>query len=405
MEEQQQIKLLSKLQLFQYAIRTYRDIKFLFNETRSIKDTFQKMTSIPIENREDLINGVQKKTIHYGDFVKIDGILLEYAHLYRPITYVTSLPKSPKPTIKNGKLVYAMNFEPFQLPVSKVPKMKLTNGNEKFRLAFLYPTDFKSFIYTGENTLTYSSDLGGKSKPNFTIPNSAKAIPLIISDEDAINYSQQRVEVVGRVSKLDENVTAHLAANDFSSMAFSGIVQPLNQNTPSICLDITKNKSSVSYSRGSRGSLNSYLGSIFFECHIEGFESVKNSTDFYNLCLECYPGEHFGSTVRLDDTFPIATSGDIKFTGRYPNYISFYKECNLADPLFSNEVRKMGKTVYGFEKNLKKISPELSLHIDFMYDYSVKNMLRTEVLNSNLANQIDDETIKETINWLKGNEI
>ncbi|MFH4285083.1 hypothetical protein WAJ30_22085, partial [Acinetobacter baumannii] len=84
-------------QFIQEGLKLYRDAKFLYQEGKTLKEVYQKMTVTPVEDRKQISESLKSNKLQYNDFVKTEGILIDYTHLYRPITYINALAYQPKP--------------------------------------------------------------------------------------------------------------------------------------------------------------------------------------------------------------------------------------------------------------------------------------------------------------------
>ncbi|MDA2309940.1 hypothetical protein [Bacillus cereus group sp. MYBK35-2] len=401
--ETQTKTLFKSIQFIQEGLKLYRDAKFLYQEGKTLKEVYQKMTVTPVEDRKQISESLKSNKLQYNDFVKTEGILIDYTHLYRPITYINALAYQPKPSPLYPNQIPLLEYEPFQLPISKIPYYSLSD-NEEIGLAFLYPVTFSSFIYPAEGGLFFSTSTTHGERiidPNFSIPEYAKPIPVILSRNDLVNNRFKRVELTGQISVISEKLQNHLLANSFSTMVFSEIINPLG---PSFCLDITKNKSQIKPMNHAREHLRSCTSSIYFECHIEGRENCPELS-LEVIIRECFPSnQHSGTSSRIGDIHQMVSSSSIRFVAREPNFLGFYRVCDLAQPAyFEAQFKELRKTVFEFEKNLQKLDKGLTLHIDFMFDYAFKNSLKTDLLNGEVINNIqNDESLKQTISWLKG---
>ncbi|MHC8969135.1 hypothetical protein [Priestia aryabhattai] len=400
-------KVKDTIELFQDGLKFWRDIKFLYQEGKSLKEIYQKMTSVEVDDRDQLIKGLKDRKISYGDFIKIDGILLSYAHLYRPSTYINALAYDESKASGNSNLIMAYAHRPFQLPISKIPA--LSKGKEEFCLSFLYPRSFSSFLYpAGEHgdsmLVSTSEEIGSRTiDPQFTIPNWAKPIPVIININDAVNYEFKRVQITAQVRLLPEELVRNLTGNDFSSMVFSDIISDTNVQTPSLCLDCTLNKSQIKKASHGVEYLRNCTASIFVEGELEGV-TPELLPSLPQICTQALPIATNGSTSTGEFYQAVATKNDVQMIMRWPNFIGFYKECNIAQPgYFESQFNEVKKTIRGFNMNLKKVHPNLEYKINFLHDFRYKNRFQNDVLNSSLSKQVTEESLRETIDWLKGN--
>ncbi|MDA2382118.1 hypothetical protein PDN41_09980 [Bacillus cereus] len=401
--ETQTKNLFKSIQFIQEGIKLYRDAKFLYQEGKTLKEVYQKMTVTPVESRLEISQALKDGKLQFNDFVKTEGILIDYTHLYKPITYINALAYEKKRPSMQSQLIFSCDYEPFQLPISKIPYYSITKS-DTVGLAFLYPTTFSSFVYPAERGIRVStSQVEGERTidPNFSIPEYAKPIPVIVDRNELVNNRFKRVEITGQISVISDALQNNLLSNNFSTMVFSEIINPL---APSFCLDITKNKSQIKRVKHAREYLRTCNSSIYFECHIEGRENCPE-LPLEQIVMQCFPkSQHNGGMAGTGEFHQIIPHSKIRFVAREPNFLGFYRVCDLAQPsYFESQFKELRKTVFEFEKNLQKLDKGLSLHIDFMFDYAYKNTLKTDLLDGEVIQNIQsNESLKETISWLKG---
>lgn len=393
---------LSAVELLRNGLGFYQDARGFYKEGRNISEIYQKLTTVSVESRKELLEGVLSSKLDYKDHIKIQGKLIDYAHLYKPKSYINSLDQegdlSEKSEMEKGReLVLSWSWKPFQLPISKVPSVSTESG--EMSLSFLYPAEFESFIYPGVNGF-----IGGPlSEPSFDVPLSAKPIPILLAKEDAVKYQFQNVEVTGRIVPLPDNLVRKFIDNPFSSMTFSDIVNPLNTKVPSLCLNLNTNKGNIK--KVNNGNvLQDCKASIFMETHIEGNVNDTMLSKIPDIASKSLLGKADRYSLAKDQgdkeatIFQLSTQDNIKVIGKFPNILGFYFEGNLIN--LEDDYKNFAKVFNQFTTNMEDRVPALRMHVDFMHDYNLKSYLNSPILNSK-SGQALNNNLQETAQWLK----
>lgn len=394
------VQYLEAINIIRKSINFYNDIRTMINNGSEIKDLYQKLTTISVDSRDDLISGFAASKIDYKDHIKITGKLIDFAHLYKPKSYINSIDVEGDSSNGDdfGELILSMSWKPFQLPVSKIPAVETESG--LLCLSFLYPTTFQSFIYDGINGF-----VGGPlDRPTFKVPESAKPIPILLRKEDAVRFQFKTVEIVGQVLPLSDELFQKFISNPFSSMVFSDIVNPFNTQMPSLSLNATTNKSYIKELHKA-DKLESCQASIFMETHIEGQVTEKllaKIPDVASLALTNRKGQYSETddpSIRHEPILQYNTGTKVNVIHKMPNTIGFYIEGNLQN--IDQDYKQFLSTFNRFSQGLHDRVPNLTLHVDFMHDYNFKSYVENPILNSFSTKSITHPQIKETIDWLK----
>ncbi|WBX81278.1 hypothetical protein PD280_06030 [Virgibacillus salarius] len=362
-----------------------------------------------MDSRKELIENFLSSKIDYKDHIKIQGKLIDYAHLYKPKSYINSINDNnpdqdiPLKIESEGKTVLNMAWKPFQMPISRIPSVHTEDG--LLSLSFLYPLDFESFIYDGFNGFTANR----LDEPTFKIPDNAKPIPILLKKEDSVKFQFENVEITGRVVPLPDQLIEKLIGNKFSSMTFSEIVNPLNTRMPSLCLSLNTNKGQIKKIK-SGNRLNQCKASIFIESHIEGMASEKLISKIPDLSSKAFTGNkgQFSTyyndfTDQLPTIFQLDSTPEtnVNIIGKFPNILGFYIEGNILN--LEEDYLKFTQQFNRFTNNLHDMVPSFSIHIDFMHDFSLKSYLDSPLLNSKSSLAVRESELQETIQWLKHN--
>jgi len=390
------------------GLEFYKDIKTLYDEGKNIKEIYQKLTSVSVQSKKDLIENFLMNKIDYKDHVKIRGSLLDYGHLYKPESYINSIEKndidsSEERSPEGAKLVLSMSWKPFQLPVSRIPSVQAED--EILSLAFLYPLEFENFIYEGIDAF-----VGGPlSEPTFTIPKSAKPIPVLMRQEDVAKYKFKRIELTARVVPLPSQLVTRLTDNPFSFIQFSEAINPINEKMPSLSLKANTNKSQIKVLKKEE-PITQCNASIFMETHLEGRDgdiSKELIRRIPQISSKALTGRQDSYSLTKEDNidskskqiFQLHSNSGLTIIGKHPNVLGFYFEENIVN--LQEPYTHFIKEFNSFTENIYDIAPDLTMHIDFMHDYQLKNYFNTPLLNSESCNYIKDERLVDTMHWLR----
>ena len=394
---------LEAISMIREGLKWYRDVKTLYSEGMNIKEIYQKKTKINVASKEELINGFLASHIDFQDHVKIEGILIDYAHLYKPKSYINSIEVN-KPIDKDEKgkrmtRVLDLSWKPFQLPVSKIPSVQTEDG--MLSLAFLYPSDFKGFTYPGVDAFTP----GPIDVPTFKIPDNSKPIPVLLRQEDIVQNRYKHIELTGQVGTLPVQLVDQFRSNAFSKMAFSDVANPINEKMPSICLKVNTNKGEIR-KRKAGTDLTHCPASIFLETHIEGHVNNQLIQKIPELSSKILVGRSNGySTTKRDISdqnptiFQINMNQKFHLIGKFPNVLGFYFEGNLVN--LEEDFLQFSNEFNSFTRRLHETVPYFSLNLDFMHDYQLQSYLDTPLLNSHSSNSIIEKELNETKEWLR----
>ncbi|MGR9050498.1 hypothetical protein ACQ4XT_17845 [Halobacillus faecis] len=394
---------LESVGMIREGLKWYRDVKTLYTEGMNVKEIYQKKTKINVESREELLEGFLASKIDYQDHVKIEGILIDYAHLYKPKSYINSIEvNNPiNEEEKGGRMtrVLDMSWKPFQLPVSKIPSVQTEDG--LLSLAFLYPFDFEGFTYPGVNAFTS----GPIDVPTFDIPRNAKPIPILLRQEDIVKNRYKHIELTGKVGTLPDQLVKQFRSNAFSTMAFSDVANPINEKMPSICLKVNTNKGEIKKGKAEK-DLTHCPASIFLETHIEGNVNRNLIQKIPEISSKILVGSGNGfSTTKGDISdqhptiFQINMNSKINLIGKFPNVLGFYLEGNLVN--LEEDFLQFSNEFNTFTRKLHETVPYFKLNLDFMHDYQLQSYLDSPLLNSYSSNSIIDKDLTETMDWLK----
>lgn len=352
-----------------------------------------------------LSDDIFSKKLDMNSNVTVQGKLVRYSQTYKPTTYMPQLLSSAN--IKRTPINFfetreevSLQVNTFQLPVQVIPP--ILNGEDKYEVAFLYPSEFESFI-SPEN-----SEKRLNNSDNFlNISQELYCIPVLLPYGNLDNLAENEVKITGVISKLPiEIINNNLLYEDMLGEFAYGYCRPTNPHHIAFCLDCRDSQySDFSVIR----KLPSLAAAIYLEGHFENISytpehiwALKNAipngaalhVSFDTRNGNCnYPTEHEKISVVGNglDTFGFYMQVDLLNTNRLDKDLRELKT-------FQNTFSKQAEANFRALGNPTKFKP------DFLFDYRRQKFFHPDgVLVSEKVKNIvrDNPSLEEGVNWIR----
>lgn len=362
---------------------------------------------------EKLTDDVFSGNIKYGTVVTVNGILSKYGTVFRPSAYAYAIPRNTKRTkvgvltkdtktgryVQNNELITTLR--PFQFPVQTLPK--LSNEDGDYKLAFLYPTHFVSFLFQPDP----NEESGRKQlkESNYKLKN--RPIPVLISEKELENYSETDVTLTGVVSLFPDNLLDIFSKSicEIRKDFFSSFFRPYS-NRIAFCLDC---RDKINSDIKSNKKLQTLPAAIYVEGHFEGTTDDKYKEQYkqsipkgllFEICYDPYPGMSFYLTEH----------DEVSIMSFNTNIFGFYIETDLVDQRkFHYSLNVLQEFYTQFHKKscnaVRKIyGDNLKFKPDFVFDFKKQFLFHPDgVLNSAELKLLikENQDINETVSWIK----
>ena len=163
-----------------------------------------------------LRSAILRGDVAAGDRIRIRGYVSRYAHLVKPVSYLSSCTDIASAVRLKGKIPRAIvlgNWKATQLPVSCLPPTQ--SHKRRLSTLFLYSTAFTGFVYRqslipGDNLTTMK--LGGDAIlcPRVAIPEQAWPVPILVDTEEPGLPVETKVEVTATLQQLPAEILRDL---------------------------------------------------------------------------------------------------------------------------------------------------------------------------------------------------
>ena len=89
----------------------------MLQQGKLVKNVYQKVTSPSFYSKDELVEAFLANQVNYDDHVKIQGILIDFAHLYKPKSYINALDKNllPDKPYNDGQRTLVMHTGMYEI--------------------------------------------------------------------------------------------------------------------------------------------------------------------------------------------------------------------------------------------------------------------------------------------------
>lgn len=349
--------------------------------------------------------------IKYGSLITTSGFLPNYGYTYRPKTYITTIPYRGKDENtglkfdqKMGRMVeehkMTVKFRLFQFPIQIIPPFENELG--KFRVLYLYPDEFVSFIL---------SEDADKKKNKITsdhlkITNDNMAVPILLNEAQADKYSNSFIKITGVISPIPNDQIEYFSNYlcDTRRQFYYNFYRPYSPNF-GYCIDC---RDYLNYDIKLINKINNLSGALYVEAHFENLDDTKYDT-FIDKAIPNKPAFNFAYHDLPGITHYI-TDSDVSVIGIKPYTYGFYIETDLLDSRkFEISLKKLQTSYDLFRKKAsslmrKEFSLEARLKPDFIFDFRRQKLFHPDgvLVSKEVENILEkDQNLIDTIKWLK----
>jgi len=349
--------------------------------------------------------------INYGALITTSGYLSNYGYSYRPRTYMATIPdrgKDEKLGLKYDEKVkrvveerqMTVKYRLFQFPIQIIPPFESELG--RYRLMYLYPEGFFSFILTKDEEKEKKKSLSDHLK----ITSSNMAVPVLMDESNCDKFSNSFVKITALISPIPSEQIEYFSQFlcDTRRRFSYNYFRPFSPNL-GFCLDC---RNYLDFDIIVQSRPESISGALYIEAHFENLDNdkyqrlidkaVPNRLNF-NLAYAGHPGiTHY------------ITDSDISVIGIEPYTYGFYIETDIIDNRkFETSLRKLQASYDTFRKKANSLvrsefNTEAKLKPDFVFDFRRQKLFHPDgvLVSQEVSNILEkNPNLIDTIKWLK----
>lgn len=394
------------------SIENFDKIRNLYiSVERPIKKVYRKYLKdvVRVEKIADMFFSGEEIV---GKVVKVEGFLSRYGYCFTPRTYIPFIPgkghqielgRRYNAETKSLQIKYQQIIPKrrFHFPSQILPSLKPENANP-FVVSFLYPSELCSFLFPKNK-----ENMGNKKNSTLDITPSHRGIPVLMSENDALNLNGKNVKVIGIISRLPEILEHTFSAKlcELRKSLYNNFMRPYSERG-SFCLDC---RDPDNFDCQTLSMLPSLKGVLYIESHLDNLPSDPQIDSLIKLSVPKVLNLSEGCSNRPDLDMYVLES-DVSVIRDKGNVFGFYIETDFMDQnIYANSLDQLHRIYDGFRKvsmnNIRSaIGMECKLKPDFLFDFQKQKIFHPEgVLRSKEIEKVleRNESFKSTVDWLR----